>query len=217
METFNTKSFACPWCDAFDRDRLTWLYLERVFRTLDNSRKYQLVELAPGDALRKKIAHYAFIKYRSVDLSRKDVDERADLTSMVSYRDNSVDILLCSHVLEHIPDDRKAMSEINRILKPDGVGILLVPLVIGLDETNEDPTINTDALRWRYFGAADHVRQYGKRDFVNRLNSAGLEVDQLGMEYFGAEAFRHAGIAENSILYVVRARSTDAPQPSAAS
>jgi SAM-dependent methyltransferase len=215
FETLNLAAFTCPRCDAYDRDRLTTLYLEQVFRTFDPGRSYRLVEFAPGDALRKKLKRYPFIAYRSADLSRKDVDERVDLTAMGGYADDCVDILLCSHVLEHIPDDRKAMREICRVLKPDGFAIILVPLVVGLDETHEDPSITTDALRWKYFGAGDHVRQYGKRDFIERLEGAGLQVDQLGIEHFGAEAFRRAAIAENSVLYVAYPRRKSGHQQTA--
>jgi SAM-dependent methyltransferase len=206
IETLNLAAFTCPRCDAYDRGRLTMLYLEQVFRTFDRDRIYRLVEFAPDDALHKKLKRYPFIAYRSADLTRKDVDEFVDLTAMDGYADDSVDILLCSHVLEHIPDDRKAMREICRVLKPDGFAIILVPLVIGVDETHEDPSMNTDALRWKYFGMADHVRQYGKRDFIDRLELAGLKVDQFGIEHFGAETFRRAGIAANSVLYVAHPR-----------
>jgi ubiquinone/menaquinone biosynthesis C-methylase UbiE len=125
---------------------------------------------------------------------------------MDGYGDRSIDVLLCSHVLEHIPDDRMAMREICRVLKPDGFAVVLVPLVLGVDETHEDPNIKTEALRWKYFGMGDHVRQYGKRDFIARLEAAGLNVEQLGIDHFGAEVFCRAGIAENSVLYVVRPR-----------
>src|SRR6185436_2190252 len=94
--------------------------------------------------------------------------------------------------------------ELYRILKPGGFGLVLVPLAVGVDETHEDPTIVSDELRWKYFGMGDHVRHYGKRDFVERLTAAGFIVDQLGVEYFGRETFRRAGIAANSVLYVVR-------------
>lgn len=206
METLNLEAFTCPRCDAFDRDRLTAIYLENTFRNFDRSRTYRLLEFAPGDALYKKLKSYPFIAYRSADLSRKTVDERVDMTDMAAYADGSLDIILCSHILEHIPDDRKAMREMRRVLKPDGFAIVLVPLVVGLDETHEDPSINTTELRWKYFGAGDHVRQYGKRDFIERLEAAGLRVHQLGIEHFGAETFRYAGIAENSVLYVARPR-----------
>jgi SAM-dependent methyltransferase len=204
METLNLAAFTCPRCDAFDRDRLTAIFLDETFRTFDRSRTYRLLEFAPGDALHKKLRRYPFIAYRSADLNRKTVDERIDLTAMNRYTGRSLDIILCSHVLEHIPDDRKAMSEIARVLKPDGFAVLLVPLVVGVEETHEDPSIDTEALRWKFFGMGDHVRQYGKRDFIARLEAAGLTVAQLGIEHFGAEVFRRAGIAENSVLYVVR-------------
>jgi SAM-dependent methyltransferase len=214
FETLNLTGYTCPRCNAYDRDRLTALYLEQVFRTFDPARSYRLLEFAPGDALRRKFKRHPFIAYRSADLTRRDVDERVDLTAMGGNADDSVDVLLCSHVLEHIPDDRKAMREICRVLKPDGFAIILVPLVVGVDKTHEDPGIDTDALRWKYFGAADHVRQYGKRDFIERLEAAGLQVDQLGIGHFGVEAFRRAGIAGNSVLYVAHPRQkSGARQP----
>lgn len=206
FETLNLEAFTCPRCDAFDRDRLTSIYLDEVFKSFDHNRTYRLLEFAPGDALHKKLKRYPFIAYRSADLSRKTVDERVDLTDMVAYPNRSLDIILCSHILEHIPEDRKAMREIARVLKPDGFAVILVPLVVGLDETHEDPSMNTEALRWKYFGMGDHVRQYGKRDLIARLEAAGLNVEQVGIDHFGAEMFRRAGIAENSVLYVVRPR-----------
>lgn len=203
-ETLNLEFFTCPRCDAFDRERMVAIFLEQAFSNFDRSRLYRLLEFAPCDALRKKLKRYPFIAYRSADLTRKNVDESVDLTNMAAYADRSLDIILCSHVLEHVPEDRKAMREIARVLKPDGFAIVLVPLVVGVDATHEDPNLNTEALRWKYFGMGDHVRQYGKRDFVERLEAAGLKVEQLGIEHFGAETFRHAGIADNSVLYVVR-------------
>jgi SAM-dependent methyltransferase len=206
METLNLEAFTCPCCDAFDRDRLTAIYLENAFASFDRNRTYRLLEFAPGDALYKKLKSLPFIAYRSADLSRKTVDERVDMTDMAAYADGSLDVILCSHILEHIPDDRKAMRELRRVLKPEGFAIVLVPLVLGVDETHEDPSMDTPELRWKYFGMGDHVRQYGKRDFIERLEAAGLKVEQLGIEHFGAETFRRAAIAENSVLYVVRPR-----------
>ena len=206
METLNLEAFTCPCCDAFDRERLIAIFLETAFAGFDRNRTYHLLEFAPGDALQKKLKSYPFIAYRSADLSRNAVDERVDMTDMAGQADGSLDIVLCSHILEHIPDDRKAMREMRRVLKRDGFAIVLVPLVVGVDETHEDPGIDTSELRWKYFGMGDHVRQYGKRDFIQRLETAGLKVEQLGIEHFGAETFRRAAIAENSVLYVVRPR-----------
>jgi SAM-dependent methyltransferase len=174
-----------------------------MFASFDVKRRYRLVEFAPSHALKRTIGRYPFIAYRSADLFRHDVDDRVDLTAC-PYPDGSVDVFLCSHVLEHIADDRKAMRELHRILAPDGFGIVLVPLFPHVDETHEDPSIVTMAERWKYFGGGDHVRQYGKQDFIDRLGAAGFHVDQLGVDFFGREVFRKNGIAENSVLYVVR-------------
>jgi hypothetical protein len=96
------------------------------------------------------------------------------------------------------------MRELHRVLRADGFAIVMVPLVQGVEDTNEDPAIDTPALRWKYFGSDDHVRQYGRRDFADRLVAAGFTVERLGMAFFGEEAFRRAGIAADSVLYVAR-------------
>ena len=203
METFNMGAFSCPSCDSYDRERLTALYLERAFAAFDSGRRYRLIEFAPAHALHRTVKRYPFVEYRSADLVSRVVDDRVDITNC-PYADGSVDVFLCSHVLEHIEDDRKAMRELHRILAPGGFGIVLVPLFPGIDETHEDPKLDTLELRWKYFGGGDHMRQYGKRDFVDRLAAAGFMVDQLGVDYFGKEVFRTNGIAENSVLYVLR-------------
>ena len=122
---------------------------------------------------------------------------------MPLYADNSVDFFMCSHILEHVPDDRAAMRELCRILKPGGCGIVMVPLVEGVADTQEDPSINTPALRWKHYAQDDHLRLYGGRDLVARLTAAGFTVQALDRAYFGADVFARAGIADNSVLYVV--------------
>jgi len=205
IETLNLAAYTCPACDASDRERLYALHFDRVLPTLDNNRRYRLVEFAPapGRGLQRNLQAWPFIDYRSADLFLQTVDDQLDITDMRAYADASVDFFLCSHVLEHVPEDRKAMRELHRILKPGGFGIIMVPLVHGVEETHEDPAIDTHALRWKHYGLADHVRQYGKRDFLKRLAEAGLRVDHLGIDHFGKETFDRFGIAEDSILYVV--------------
>jgi SAM-dependent methyltransferase len=97
---------------------------------------------------------------------------RLDITE-IDFPDESFDVVYCSHVLEHVPDDRKALAEIRRVLKPDGWAILLVP--IDAAETIEDPSITDPGERLRLFGQGDHVRRYGP-DYVERLHQAGFDV-----------------------------------------
>jgi SAM-dependent methyltransferase len=202
IETFNSKAFSCPACDASDRERLYALYFDKLFGTFNRDRRYRFVEFAPSPALQKRLRRYPVLDYRSADLYRRTVDDRVDITDMRAYGDNSIDVLLCSHILEHVPDDRKAMREMYRTLHPEGVAIVMVPIIHGVDDTQEDPSITSPDLRWKYYGLDDHVRQYGKADFVRRLEAVGFKVDQLGAAYFGEEAFRRAGIAQDSVLYV---------------
>jgi SAM-dependent methyltransferase len=211
IETFNVAAYSCPGCDASDRERLYALYLDRAIAQRKPPQRYRLLEFAPSSGLSRKLKHHPLIDYRSADLYRNNVDDRVDITDMRGYADGCFDIVLCSHVLEHVPNDRRALRELHRVLHPDGFAIVMVPLVHGVDETNEDPAIDTPALRWKYFGSDDHVRQYGKRDFADRLAAAGFVIERLGMDFFGEAVFRRAGIAPDSVLYVVRKTAATKP------
>ena len=131
------------------------------------------------------------------------MDDKVDITDLQVYGDDQFDFFLCSHVLEHVSDDRKALRELYRILKPDGKGILMVPIILSLNQTDEDPTIVDEGERWRRFGQDDHVRLYSKNDFIERVEEIGFRVYQYGKEFFGEDAFTRTGITSQSVLYVV--------------
>ena len=153
-----------------------------------------------------------FDRVIATDASEKQI-ANAQSHERVEYRiapaENSgvgselIDLIMVAQALHWFDLDR-FYAEARRVLKPDGFGVVLVPLVSGVEETHEDPAIDTPALRWKHYGLDDHVRQYGKRDFVDRLTGAGFTVDQLGKDHFGRAAFKEAGITEKSVLYVVR-------------
>jgi SAM-dependent methyltransferase len=206
LETFNIASHTCPACGASDRERLYALYLEDRFRALDKSRRYTLVDFAASPGLSRRLRALSWLAYRTADLYRAGVDDRVDISNMAIYGDGAIDMFICSHVLEHVPDDRRAMRELFRVLKPGGFGIVMVPLVVGVEDTHEDPSIVDPAARWKYYCQDDHLRLYGRRDFVRRLEEAGFNVLQLGVDHFGPERFRRAGIHDNSVLYVAEKR-----------
>ncbi len=203
METNNILNHSCPACGASDRDRLYALYFTNKFDSIDTSKKYKFIDFAPELSLRKVMGNYSFLEYRSADLFMESVDDRVDIIDMHIYKDNSVDIFLCSHILEHVEDDRKAMRELYRILKSGGFGIVMAPILLTLKEVYEDSCIISEADRWKHFGQNDHVRIYSKEGFVNRLEEAGFKVSQLGIDYFGADVFERHGIHPRSVLYVV--------------
>ncbi|MBN2106033.1 MAG: methyltransferase domain-containing protein [Deltaproteobacteria bacterium] len=202
-ETFNFVKYRCPQCDASDRDRLYALFLRKKFDALDKSKKYKFIDFAPAPALSKMISSFNFIEYRSADLMMEHVDDRVDITNMPIYSDNSFDLLLCSHVLEHVENDLRAMKELYRILKPGGWGIIMVPILITLEKSHEDPAIISEADRWKYYGQHDHVRMYSKGDFIERLSAAGFKVHLYDVNYFSEEVFEYNGILSGSVLYVV--------------
>lgn len=211
-ETCNAANYSCPRCGAADRERLYALYLRDYLRTIapnnPPSDPIRVIDFAPTPTLSsfiKKLIDGSPLRfsYRTADLFNETADDRVDIMEMPIYADDSVDFFVCSHVLEHVADDQKAMRELYRILKPGRQGILVVPIVLSAKEIDEDPSVTDPAERWRRFGQDDHVRLYSKAGFLERVTQAGFNVRQLGQEHFGKKTFRTYGITEQSVLYVV--------------
>jgi SAM-dependent methyltransferase len=203
METLNILRYQCPECLASDRDRLCALYLRNVFAEFDRSKSHRCLDIAPSPALRSFMRGQPFLRYATADLSAHDVDFRVDIREM-SFPDESFDIVLCSHVLEHVEEDRQALRELHRILRHGGVCIVMVPIVLSLPADYEDGSLTSESDRWKHFGQGDHVRLYSRGGFVEKLIKTGFEVVQLGQSSFGAAAFERAGIHPRSVLYVGR-------------
>ncbi len=206
-EMLNRADYHCPRCRSSDRQRLAWLFMDAALRAVPAERKIRVLHIAPEIPLAFKLSRQPQVELLTFDLGRDDVDVRGDLCDMAMFADGSFGGIVCLHVLEHVRDDRKAMAELHRVLAPDGWGVILVPLYPhDVRETHEDWSKTSDAERWRHFGQNDHVRLYAKGDFVSRLETAGFRVEQLGVRHFGAKAFAHNAITEQSVLYVVRKR-----------
>jgi SAM-dependent methyltransferase len=215
FETCNVDAYQCPYCGASDRDRLYALYIGDRWSAVPPAAGFALLDIAPAAALSAHIRHKYTIRYRTADLFQPDVDDRVDITSMDCYANDTFDAFICSHVLEHVPDDRTAMKELLRVLKPGGWGIVMVPIVTAFTDIREDSTKTSMHERWKYFGQGDHVRLYSRAGFVQRLGAAGFKVSTLGCDHFGAEKLARSGLARSSTLYVVEkpAVSADAPAP----
>jgi predicted SAM-dependent methyltransferase len=149
-----------------------WLYLEK--RTNLLSEHLRVLHVAPERIFEERLRLRPNLDYVSTDLDRDRAMVKADITAL-PFGDDSFDVILCSHVLEHVVDDRKAMRELHRVLHPSGWALIVVPIASRRDETFEDPAVLTPADRERVFGQADHVRIYG-RDFKARLEEAGFTV-----------------------------------------
>jgi SAM-dependent methyltransferase len=161
------------------------MYLTRktdLIKAPERARGKRLLHFAPEASFYRHFASNSKVEYFPVDLFPEEFEAsgmtvaRADITA-IPFPDNSFDVILCSHVLEHIPDDRLAMSELYRVLAPGGWGIFQVPIDYSRAMTYEDPSIVDPADRTLYFGQSDHVRWYG-RDYPDRLRSVGFTVQE---------------------------------------
>ena len=168
----DVDNFSCPRCGAHDRERHLLLYMTSS-GLLSALRGKSIVHFAPEKRLSYEITTADPGSYIRCDLYPESPDiEKVDILSM-HFESQSFDILIANHVLEHVADDRKALSEIRRVLKVGGYAILQTPYARKLHATWQDAGIVEDASRLQAYGQADHVRLYG-RDIFDRITSAGL-------------------------------------------
>jgi SAM-dependent methyltransferase len=166
----------CPGCFAAERHRTLWLFLSRETNILAGSKR--VLHFAPEPSLAVKLRDVP--GYVSADLEPGKAMRVMDITA-IPLNSGSVDVILCNHVLEHIPDDRAAMRELCRVLGPGGVAYMQHGIVYKDRDTHEDATITAPEDRKRAFGQEDHVRAYG-RDFDSRLEAAGFNVAVVSYE-----------------------------------
>ncbi len=187
-----TRPYAkCPRCASLERHRLLHLYITE--RTDLPEAELSVLHFAPEFELQRYLRSRPNLEHRSADIDSPLADDQVDIQQL-PYADEAFDVVICLHVLEHIPDERKAMSELLRVLKPGGRAIVMVPIDHRREDTLEDPTVTSEEDRHRVFGQFDHVRLYG-RDFGDRLASVGFDVrlDQF-VEELPAERVRRYGL-----------------------
>lgn len=160
---------------SLERHRLLWLFLKNETDFFTAPKK--VLHMAPEQCFLKRFKNLKNLDYTTADLYSPIVDVKADILNL-PFNDNSFDVIFCNHVLEHIVDDNKAMQELFRVLKPNGMGIFQVPQDLNLDNTYEDFSITSSDERAKHFGQYDHVRVYGK-DYFNRLRTVGFRVDEI--------------------------------------
>lgn len=200
FESLNREKKICKCCRALDRDRLIIAFLNRFIKSKKNGIK--MLQIAPSRAIEMWAKNNADkIIYESTDLYMENVTFVSDIQDMQNVRDNEYDIVVCSHVLEHVQDDRMAMRELRRILKDDGVCLLLVPIPIGVVNMDEEIGL-TEEKNWERFGQNDHVRLYSKIDFVNRLIESGFYVSGVDKTYIGENIYEENALTDDHILYV---------------
>lgn len=160
---------------SLERHRVLWLYLKN--ETQFFSQKLKVLHFAPEQAFYNRFRKMKNLDYTTTDLNSPLADVKADICNL-PFKNNSYDFIFCNHVLEHIPDDTKAMMEIYRILKPGGTAILQIPQDLTRENTFQDDSITSKTERAKIFGQYDHVRIYG-RDYFQKLRSIGFKVKEI--------------------------------------
>tara|TARA_R110002050_G_scaffold104052_5_gene213272 strand:- start:38411 stop:39244 length:834 start_codon:yes stop_codon:yes gene_type:complete len=207
---------------SLERHRLLWLYLKNetdlfnpelvsdsnkkenkkfILRDTASSAALQVLHFAPEQCFLKRFRKLKNIDYTTTDLLSPIADVKADICNL-PFKDNSYDVILCNHVLEHIPDDTKAMQELYRVLKPGGMGIFQIPQDLSREITFEDDSITDKKERATIFGQYDHVRVYG-RDYFNKLRGIGFKVEEVDYTAtLSAEAIEKYCLAKGEIIPV---------------
>jgi predicted SAM-dependent methyltransferase len=157
-----------------------------------------MLHVAPESGFQQPLQQALGDGYVSADFARSDVKVKVDITDM-QFADNSFDVICCSHVLEHVSDDRKAMREFRRVLKPEGWALIMVPIFA--EVSFEDPAVVDPAERLRLYGQEDHVRAYGA-DFVNRLRESGLHVDVFDPpDLYSVSEIKRMGLGQAGTIF----------------
>ncbi|PHS05914.1 MAG: SAM-dependent methyltransferase [Kordia sp.] len=198
----------CHNCSSLERHRLIYLYLSDTINIFDkNIKPIRLLHFAPEKIFYEMLAPNQSISYTPCDLfpelynyGGKSKIEKVDITN-IPFEDQSFDFILCNHVLEHIPDDNLAMSELYRVLSYGGNGIFQVPIDYSRKETYEDWSITSPEEREKAFGQSDHVRWYGQ-DYKNRLEKVGFTVNEIDVKSkFTSDEIFKFGLMESEKIY----------------
>ncbi len=162
---------------SLERHRLLWLYLKNETDFFDTSKSFKVLHMAPEQCFLARFKRLPHVNLISADLYSPIVDVKADICEL-PFDNQAFDVIFCNHVLEHIVDDRKAMQELFRVMKPGGYGIFQIPQDYSLNKTYEDFSITTPEERAKHFGQYDHVRVYGS-DYFDRLREVGFKVEEM--------------------------------------
>lgn len=198
---------SCPYCLSDNRERTLYFFIQQRREFLTSK---AILHFAPERNVYALISSADYKEYICADLNPENYYyppkqiKKIDITN-IDYPDESFDIVVCNHVLEHIPDDKRAMREICRVLKQSGVAILLVPIGGKLTNTYEDPSKVTEEERSVAFGQLDHVRIYAENDYIERLQLAGFEVEASKVGMSAEEIIRY-GINCKEKLYLCMKR-----------
>jgi len=188
----------CPSSLSLERHRLMWLFLKNKTKFFTDNIK--LLHIAPELCFMKIFESMESLSYISGDIESPLAKVKMDV-HQIPFEENLFDVVFCNHVMEHVDEDIKAMSEIHRVLKPAGWAIIQSPVYMYLDKTLEDPSITDPLEKERIFGQNDHMRKYGK-DYGDRLRKGGFKVTEDNyLNELSPEVRKRYALPEEEIIY----------------
>lgn len=202
----NRPHALCPSCQSLERHRTLYLYLNQKTDLFNTNSPLKLLQFSPNkseqNAFKRELSKN--IEYITTDLEGPTT-LHLDITN-IDLPDNSIDIIICYHVLEHVRDDNKAIKELLRIIKTNGFAIIQVPLHPVNQFTMENPNA-TEEERIKLYGQADHVRYYGQKDFENRLTKAGCLFTEVMTDFlasFNENEKKRLGLAHDKTYILTK-------------
>ncbi len=196
-------NFGCPYCSSHDRERHLFMFFDKIdlWKRMLN---FNILHFAPEINLSKKINLLNPTKYIKADLyPKKENIDKIDVAN-IPYGDNAFDLVICNHVLEHVPEYYKAIKEIFRVLKPNGIAILQTPYSKLLNQNFEDKNINTDKEKLFFYSETDHFRIFSENHFLKDLKQVGFKLKILeNSDYFDEKTSYYFGINHKEDLIQV--------------
>lgn len=195
------RNGGCYKCDSWDRERLIYLFLKEKLNLFHEPKNIKILHLAPEKSLSKAIFNFGYENYICGDLFTEGYSYPNYVQNMnvleIPFKDNYFDIIICNHLLEHVPNDNDAMKELYRVLKNGGKAILQVPISKISDKTFENFAITDPKEREAVFGQFDHLRIYGQ-DYTEKLQSVGFKTERINI----SEEFTKYGVARDEDIFV---------------
>lgn len=191
----------CYKCGSIDRERLILVYLKEKLKIFSGDKNLSILHIAPEKHLSMLLSEAGFTKYICGDLFTYGYEYPANVENIdvlsIPYANNTFDLVICNHVLEHVPQDQMAMKEIKRVMKSCGKAILQVPISKNSLITFEDNSITEPKERELNFGQFDHVRIYGQ-DYIKRLEESGFKVERINI----SKEFKKFGLNQDEDIFI---------------
>jgi len=196
------ENAVCPRCNALERNRVLWMYLTQEY-SIQKRKNIKVLHFAPEKTLEKEMKKLSNVSYFGADLNPQLADYQVDITE-IPYADNDFDLIICSHVLGHVPDEGKAIREMRRVLKPSGIAIIMTVIDQNNKNTYENSKVVSPEEKLQHYGESDLVRLHGL-DFQQRLEAQGFKIKALDyrLTFSEAEQQRYGmGLGAREVLFL---------------